>query len=42
MIRQNRVLERSAAWKMPAFPIPDQEALDAAWRDWTIHEAIKR
>ncbi|KAI0033461.1 hypothetical protein K488DRAFT_47667 [Vararia minispora EC-137] len=42
MIRQNRVLDRSALWKTPTFPIPDTEALDAAWRDWTIHETIKR
>ncbi|KZV71157.1 hypothetical protein PENSPDRAFT_650908 [Peniophora sp. CONT] len=42
MIRQNRILERSSMWRAPSFPIPDVDALDLAWRDWTIHEAIKR
>ncbi|VDB95376.1 unnamed protein product [Peniophora sp. CBMAI 1063] len=42
MIRQNRILERSSMWRAPQFPIPDVDALDLAWRDWTVHEAIKR
>ncbi|KAI0314449.1 fungal-specific transcription factor domain-containing protein [Amylostereum chailletii] len=42
MVRQNRVMERSLSWKMPSFPSPDPDALDAAWRDWAVHEAIKR
>ena len=42
MVRQNRIMERSLSWKMPSFPSPDPDALDAAWRDWAVHEGIKR
>ncbi|KAI0297879.1 hypothetical protein B0F90DRAFT_851221 [Multifurca ochricompacta] len=42
MIRQNRLIERSAAWKYQTFLTTDPAILDATWRDWAVHEAIKR
>ncbi|KAI0046901.1 hypothetical protein FA95DRAFT_1309596 [Auriscalpium vulgare] len=42
MIRQNRIIERSAAWTHQDYSLDDPTALDAAWRDWAVHESIKR
>jgi len=42
MIRQNRLIERSAAWEHQPFPATDPAVLDAMWRGWAIHEALKR
>ena len=42
MIRQNRLIERNAAWEHQPFPATDPTALDEMWRGWAMHEALKR
>ncbi|KAH9993502.1 fungal-specific transcription factor domain-containing protein [Russula compacta] len=42
MIRQNRLIERSSTWEHQVFPTGDPATLDATWRDWAMHECIKR
>jgi hypothetical protein len=42
MIRQNRLIERNASWRHQPFPTADSAALEATWRDWAMHEALKR
>ena len=42
MIRQNRLIERSSAWEHQVFPTRDLATLEATWRDWALHECVKR
>lgn len=42
MIRQNRLIQNNAAWEHQPFPATDPAVLDAMWRSWAIHEALKR
>ncbi|KAI0259038.1 fungal-specific transcription factor domain-containing protein [Gloeopeniophorella convolvens] len=42
MIRQNRLIERSATWEHQTFPTTNSNILDSTWRDWAVHECIKR
>ncbi|KAF8258819.1 fungal-specific transcription factor domain-containing protein [Lactarius quietus] len=42
MIRQNRLIQNNAAWEHQPFPATDPDVLDAMWRNWAIHEIIKR
>jgi hypothetical protein len=42
MIRQNRLIERNASWRHQPFTTADTVALEATWRDWAMHEALKR
>jgi len=42
MVRQNRLIERTATWEPRAFPTNGPGDLDATWRDWAMHEALKR
>ncbi|KAI0055744.1 hypothetical protein BV25DRAFT_1815158 [Artomyces pyxidatus] len=42
MIRQNRIIERSTTWIPKTFPTMDSVVLEETWRDWAVHEAIKR
>ncbi len=42
MVRQNRLIERNALWEPQAFPTTDPGVLEETWRNWAIHEAIKR
>lgn len=42
MIRQSRLIERSAAWEHQPFPATDPAVLDAMWRSWAVYEALKR
>jgi hypothetical protein len=42
MVRQNRLIEQSATWEPQEFPTNDLGVLDATWRNWAVHESIKR
>ena len=42
MVRQNRLVERSATWEPQGFPATSPGGLDATWRDWAMHESLKR
>ena len=42
MVRQNHLIERTATWEPQAFPTNDPDVLEATWRDWALHEALKR
>jgi hypothetical protein len=42
MIRQNRLIQNNAAWEHQPFPATDPAVLDAMWRNWAIHEGLKR
>lgn len=42
MVRQNRLVERSATWEPQGFPATSPSGLDATWRDWAMHESLKR
>jgi len=42
MVRRTRLIEKSTAWEHQVLPIRDPAALDAMWREWAVHESIKR
>ncbi|KAH9963778.1 fungal-specific transcription factor domain-containing protein [Russula dissimulans] len=42
MIRQHRLVERIATWEHKVFPTRDPVALEGTWRDWAMHECLKR
>ncbi|KAI9510083.1 fungal-specific transcription factor domain-containing protein [Russula earlei] len=42
MIRQHHLIERSTSWEHQVFPTTDPDVLEATWRNWAVHEAIKR
>lgn len=42
MVRQNRLIERSASWQHQPFLTADPTVLETTWHDWAKHEAVKR
>ncbi|KAA1472942.1 hypothetical protein DENSPDRAFT_839343 [Dentipellis sp. KUC8613] len=42
MIRQTHVIDRNASWTHQTFPTNDPTVLEKTWRDWAVHETIKR
>jgi len=42
MIRQHHLIERIALWEHKVFPTRDPVALEDTWRDWAVHEILKR
>lgn len=42
MVRRTRLIEQSTAWMHRVLPVQDPVALDAVWREWAVHESIKR